>query len=886
MRILMVHPHDIYSPLEPWTIRVTALATQLCALGHEVKLAYHLADPTQAPGNVRHRQEFSFEVIPLIRHMGAGVRKSIHLSSLASWADLIHVQKALPHVALPSAAASVLRGLPLHYDWDDWEAEIYADAHGHDRNWRRLDRFEQALPKIADTVSVASQALRRRAEGLGVPADRLFDAPVGADLDRFEAGGDGEPIREKLGFDGPIAVYLGQLAGAHAAPLFLDAAVRIRRNLPDAGFLVIGGGGTLSELKDYAHGLGLAEQVHFTGAIPHRDVPDYLDVADVAVATLPDTEQAATKSPLKVVEYMAAGKAIVASAVGEAVHFLDGGRVGRLVRPGSADALADGILELLADANLRATLGAEARDHLRRNHTWRHSALVLEEAYDRAIQGRRIFSALPTPLRKATAPLTKRGFASKPITPRRPIAEVQTFVPQSTIAPAPPPPVDGERVKELLKAPADRLRGELRGRLDLVGVFQGEVAFTGPYTIQLDVTNRCNNDCIACWLHSPLLRKTGPNAKDLRAQLRFDTVRQLLDDAAAMGTRDIYMAGGGDPIVYPWLRETIEHAKSHGMTVAVNTNFALADEDWCDWACEVGLDDMTVSLWAGSSETYDATHPNKKPKDYGKLIDRITYLNRRKRELGRGPTVKLYQVVSNLNAHEFRRMYEVVEETGSDAVEFTVVDTVPGHTDVLLFDEETRLRLLRESLELQEELTARGEQKRLFGFDQWLRRLRCAGVTDGLGDANVVHSFPCTIGWSFLRVMPDGKVTSCLKSHRIPIGNLNEERLLTLWNNEKQREFRRKTNVMEKRDPWFSNIGNDPDVACGCEKSCDDLGRNLAMRDRVAQMSRAEKMLVKQASRVLRPIAIGEGPRRSSEQSPTAETTGTPPSSTSGPSPS
>ena len=155
-------------------------------------------------------------------------------------------------------------------------------------------------------------------------------------------------------------------------------------------------------------------------------------------------------------------------------------------------------------------------------------------------------------------------------------------------------------------------------------------------------------------------------------------------------------------------------------------------------------------------------------------------------------------------------------------------------------------------------------------------------MTDGLGDANVVHSFPCTIGWSFLRVMPDGKVTSCLKSHRIPIGNLNEDRLVTLWNNEKQREFRRKTNVMEKRDPWFSNIGNDPDVACGCEKSCDDLGRNLAMRDRVAQMSRAEKMLVKQASRVLRPIASGESRRRSAEASPK---TGTPSNSTAGPSP-
>ena len=60
---------------------------------------------------------------------------------------------------------------------------------------------------------------------------------------------------------------------------------------------------------------------------------------------------------------------------------------------------------------------------------------------------------------------------------------------------------------------------------------------------------------------------------------------------------------------------------------------------------------------------------------------------------------------------------------------------------------------------------------------------------------------------------------------------------------------------MEKRDPWFSNIGNDPDVACGCEKSCDDLGRNLAMQHRVGQMGLPEKMLVKQAGRLLSPIS-------------------------------
>ena len=843
MRVLMIHPHDIYSPLEPWTIRITSLARCLTERGHEVKLAYHLADHGRTPQEVRHRQEFPFEVIPLVRHMGLGLRKARDMARLAEWADVVHVQKALAHAALPAAVASFWNRVPLHYDWDDWEAQIYADTAGVDRHHRRIDRFERALPRIADTVSVASKALEEQALALGVDPRDLFDAPVGADLERFVRGGDGEALREELGFDGPIALYLGQLAGAHAAPLFLEAAALVQR--ADAGFLVVGGGRTLDALKDTAARLGIAHKVRFTGAVPHSAVPRYMDVADVAVATLPDTPQARTKSPLKVVEYMAAGRAIVASAVGEAVRFL--GDAGRLVAPGDAAALADALDELLGDPYRASELGVAARERLRQNFTWMHTAANLERAYVRAREKRGL-SAQGRPGRRGLGPTGDQLELSPNGVPRA------TRVPQSTIGAAPPTPVNDEDVGSLVKAPIGRVREAMRGRLDLAGVMQGEVAYTGPYTIQLDVTNRCNNDCIACWLHSPLLAKTGPNAKDRRAQLRFDLVRQMLDDAAAMGTRDIYMAGGGDPIVYPWLKETVEHAKSLGMTVAVNTNFALADEAWCDWACDVGLDDMTVSVWAGSERGYDATHPNKKPKDFHTLVERITYLNRRKREVGQGPTVKLYQVVSNLNWTEFNAMAELVDRTGSDAVEFTVVDTVPGHTDVLLFDDEQREQLVRWSVALQERLEAKGEGHKLFGYDHWLRRLRTEEVTEGLGDASIVHTFPCTIGWTFLRVMPDGKVTSCLKSHRIPIGNLNEQRLPELWNNASQREFRRMTNVRQKRDPWFSNIGNDPDVPCGCEKSCDDLGRNLATWKRMEGLSSAERLLIRHANKVLRPL--------------------------------
>lgn len=860
MRVLMVHPHDIYDPLEPWTIRITALARCLTERGHEVRLAYHIARPDRTPAELASRQEFPFQVIPFVRHMGLGLRKARELAELGAWADVVHVQKALAHAALPSAFAAFWNRVPLHYDWDDWEAQIYADTVGSDRHHRRIDRFERALPRIADTVSVASKALEEQALSLGVQPEDLFDAPVGADLERFVRGGDGEALRAELSLDGPIALYLGQLAGAHAAPLFLEAAALVLAERPDAGFLVVGGGRTLTDLKETADRLGIGHRVRFTGAVAHSEVARYMDVADVAVATLPDTPQARTKSPLKVVEYMAAGRAIVASRVGEAVRFL--GDAGRLVEPGSAAALADAVGELLGDPYTCSEMGVAARERLRTRFTWMHTAANLEAAYVRA----RIKRGLMPRGRSASRGLGPDGLEA----PRPHGALGATFevspngvpqthkapkgsprVPQGGIGAPPPPPVDEAGARSLLDAPVSRVKEAMRGRLDLAGVMQGELAYTGPWTIQLDVTNRCNNDCIACWLHSPLLAKTGPNAKDRRAQLRFDLVRQMLDDAAAMGTRDIYMAGGGDPIVYPWLKETVEHAKSHGMTVAINTNFALGDEAWCDWACDVGLDDMTISVWAGTERGFDATHPNKGPKDFHKLKRLLTYLNKRKREVGQGPTIKLYQVVSNLNWTEFDAMYELVEETGSDAVEYTVVDTVPGHTDVLLFDDDARRELVERSEALQARLEARGEGHRLFGYDHWLRRIRTEGVTEGLGDASIVHTFPCTIGWTFLRVMPDGNVTSCLKSHRIPIGNLNEGRLAEMWNNQRQRTFRRMTNVREKRDPWFANIGNDPEVPCGCEKSCDDLGRNLATWRRLKQLSAPEKLVVKHASKVL-----------------------------------
>ncbi len=913
MRVLMVHPHDIYEPLEPWTVRITSIATALVHMGCEVKLVYHLARHEVPPELAAHRQEFPFEVIPLVRHARFGLKKMSILTRLAGWADVVHYQKCFAHASLPATTAAFLRGIPVHYDWDDWEAAIYRSGPHDPKVAEKIDALERALPRLADTVSVASSALREQALALGVPEDRLSWAPVGADLRRFHPHRDGRPLRiaMELG-EAPLAVYVGQLHQAQFAELFVRAALELRHRMPEARFAVVGSGTRERELRQLADSLELDSVMRFTGSVPHEEAADWMAAANVAVACFEDTPQVRTKSPLKVVEYMASGKAIVASAVGEVVEMLDKGRCGHLVQPGSVSSLVDGMEGLLRDPARREELGRLARARAESTFSWGATAARIHAAYRR---GRELHGLHPDgrPPLKGRGPTGDDEGARNPTGMAPADADVQAgppwaglmgqgMVSDGTGEESPRPFSGGVGRADspdafrggsglLVEAPGIRLvrprdpslrpfagvRPSSRpislspsdlGRLpeapallnryiderrDLIGMVHGELAFTGPYLVQLDITNRCNNDCIACWLHSPLLNEHAPPDEEKRKQLPFEMIEKLIFDLKELGTREIYMAGGGDPFVHPRILDVIETIKKAGMYCYVNTNFNLVEGPVLDRILDLGLDEMTVSIWAGSPEAYARTHPNKTEEQFKRLKENLTLLNRRKKNK---PLIKVYHVVSNINYHEMEAMVDFTLETGSEWVEFTVVDTIPGATDAILFNEEQRQRLYRDSVKVRERLARQGLEGVLYNYDMWLRRIGSPDSITGNHDANIVHTFPCYIGWTFARVMPDGKVTSCLKSHRIPIGNLHETPFPEIWNGPKQRYFRRKTRVVEKKDPFFQLIGNDPEAACGCEKSCDDLGRNQAAHRRMLDVPGWEQALLGGLGRTLPPYPV------------------------------
>jgi glycosyltransferase involved in cell wall biosynthesis len=113
----------------------------------------------------------------------------------------------------------------------------------------------------------------------------------------------------------------------------------------------------------------LGEATHFTGAVDPNAIPDWLRQMDVCVAPYPQLEEFYF-SPLKVYEYMAAARPVVASAVGQLKQLIEHEVDGLLVPPGDGAALALALVRLREDGELRKRLGETAREKVLRDYTW------------------------------------------------------------------------------------------------------------------------------------------------------------------------------------------------------------------------------------------------------------------------------------------------------------------------------------------------------------------------------------------------------------------------------------------------------------------------------------------------------------------------------------
>ena len=233
--------------------------------------------------------------------------------------------------------------------------------------WQAADGYVTITKALADWLAERFGPRANLAvapDGVRLAADRTWTAPP--DHDR------------------PLVVYAGHLYAWKGVDLLLEAIARV----PEVRGLIVGGHETepdLARVRTHARALGLGERVEFTGLVPPTAVAARLTSATMLVLpNLPTVVSMRFTSPLKLFEYLAAGRPIIASDLPALREVVDDGVNGVLVPAGDADALAAAIRRLAADPALRLRLGQAAFESAA-PYAWPQRAARLEAVLERAI---------------------------------------------------------------------------------------------------------------------------------------------------------------------------------------------------------------------------------------------------------------------------------------------------------------------------------------------------------------------------------------------------------------------------------------------------------------------------------------------------------------------
>jgi glycosyltransferase involved in cell wall biosynthesis len=234
-------------------------------------------------------------------------------------------------------------------------------------------RCEDAGLFSATRVFVVSTAAKALLVDRGLPEERIVVNPNGVEIERFASGRSSAAVRRRLGFshDDVVLGFVGSFMSFHGSPILAEAFLELARAFPNVRLLLVGDGDERPRVATMLGELVHERRVVMTGRVPPSDIPPYLGACDVLVSPhvpLRD-DMPFFGSPTKLFEYMAAGKAIAASRLGQIAEILDHERTGLLVEPGDPKALVVALKRLSADANLRHRLGRNARAEAR-DYTW------------------------------------------------------------------------------------------------------------------------------------------------------------------------------------------------------------------------------------------------------------------------------------------------------------------------------------------------------------------------------------------------------------------------------------------------------------------------------------------------------------------------------------
>src|SRR5512139_29309 len=279
--------------------------------------------------------------------------------------DVLLVRDHLFNASCVPVARRLRLPLVLEMNAPAEESRLYLDQYVH------LPHIPEWLEgwklRAADAVTVVSSSLKDHlVRKYDLAPERVAVVPNGADLDRFRPD---MPVDASLPPDwqrDKTVGFVGSFQKWHGTALLAEMVCALHAARPDVRVLLVGDGPEAARLRRSLP----TERVTFLGSVPHERVPGL--VASFAVGVLPEADF--YRCPLKLIEWMAAGKAIVAPRYAPIRDLISDGVEGLLFAPGDGQAMVRSILQLLADPALTRRLGAAAARRAHASLSWADNA--------------------------------------------------------------------------------------------------------------------------------------------------------------------------------------------------------------------------------------------------------------------------------------------------------------------------------------------------------------------------------------------------------------------------------------------------------------------------------------------------------------------------------
>jgi glycosyltransferase involved in cell wall biosynthesis len=248
-----------------------------------------------------------------------------------------------------------------------------------------IERFN--MPKADRIIVVTSKLKDVLHHDYGVPEEKIVVILNGANTDLFRPMDSRHARRELgLGEDSSYVSYIGSLSQWQGVEYLIQSAPLVLSKCRDIRFLIVGDGVLKEELVALAKQAGVSDRLIFTGFVPYEKVPLYINASDVCV--LPKKPLKSGYSPLKLCEYMACQKPVVATKT-SGFEILEENDAGLLIDPEDTKEFANAIVQLLMSPELRRKMGTNGRRYVVENRSWERVARSVAEVCQQVVEEHR-----------------------------------------------------------------------------------------------------------------------------------------------------------------------------------------------------------------------------------------------------------------------------------------------------------------------------------------------------------------------------------------------------------------------------------------------------------------------------------------------------------------